>query len=191
MVRPVLVHLVRHGQSTWNLQRRLQGQRMDVPLTGLGLTQAHLAAETLSRTGAAVVHTSDQLRALTTAQIIAGRIGIEARPTPELREQALGRLEGMSYDDLVEEPVPPGCDVSEVRWGGGESVQDVHARLTRFADELRAGPHEEVIVVSHGDALRILLAVFDGRSHREVEWAGFGNGEILTYALDRGSRQAG
>ena len=62
--------LVRHGQSTWNLERRVQGQTMAVPLTDLGREQARHAADEVARLVAAgtVVLSSDQLRAWQTAR---------------------------------------------------------------------------------------------------------------------------
>lgn len=174
------LHLVRHGQSTWNLARRLQGQRTDVPLTDLGREQAAAAAERLRAANPQVVISSDQLRAVQTGRIIAERLDLPVVLDPALREQALGRLEGLSYDDLVPEPVPEGQHISEVRWGGGESVADVHARLTTFVAQLAEQPFDEVVIVSHGDSLRILMAVLDGRSHRDVDWLEFGNGEVVT-----------
>lgn len=181
----MILHLVRHGQSTWNLERRLQGQRMDVPLTELGRAQAHAAARALDAAPLAAVVSSDQLRAVQTAEVIAARAGVAVGVTPLLREQALGALEGLSYDDLAEEPVPDGRHISEVRWGGGESVADVHARLTTLVSLLRDthAPREHLALVSHGDTLRILLAVLEGRGHREVEWVEFGNGQVVTRAL--------
>ncbi|WP_353080952.1 histidine phosphatase family protein [Tessaracoccus lapidicaptus] len=178
----MILHLVRHGQSTWNLERRLQGQRMDVPLTTLGLSQAEAAARVLDGVPLSEVVASDQLRALQTAEVIAARHGAPLRTSALLREQALGSLEGMSYDDLTEEPVPDGLHLSEVRWGGGESVAEVHGRLSEFVAELRShhGVGEHLAVVSHGDTLRILLAVLAGRGHRDVEWVEFGNGQVVS-----------
>lgn len=185
----MILHLVRHGQSTWNLERRLQGQQMDVPLTELGREQAAQAGERLAASDAGIVWSSDQRRAVETAEFIAERLRIPLRTTPLLREQALGELEGKSYDELRPEPVPAGLDISEVRWGGGESVADVHARLGAFVDELANLVDEEVVVVSHGDTLRILLAVLDGRSHREVDWFEFGNGVVVSRAANLGARE--
>ncbi|MHA6523912.1 histidine phosphatase family protein [Tessaracoccus sp. G1721] len=184
----MILHLVRHGQSTWNLERRLQGQRMDVPLTELGRAQAEGAARALAAAALTAVVTSDQLRAVQTAEAIAALVDAPVLPTPLLREQALGSLEGLTYDDLTEEPVPDGLHISEVRWGGGESVEDVHARLTTFLGHLRDthAPDAQLAVVSHGDTLRILLAVLEGRSHRDVEWVEFGNGKVVTRALPTG-----
>ncbi|GAA4900697.1 hypothetical protein GCM10025789_19040 [Tessaracoccus lubricantis] len=178
------MHLVRHGQSTWNLQRRLQGQTVDVPLTDLGHAQAHAAAAGLVGRRITAIWSSDQVRALQTAGAISDVLGVPVQACAALREQALGRLEGLSYDDLTEEPVPDGAHLSEVRWGGGESVRDVHGRLSGFVAGL-APTDGEVVLVSHGDTLRILLAVLAGRGHRDVEWLEFGNGEVRTVEVAR------
>ncbi len=173
--------LVRHGQSTWNLERRLQGQTMQVPLTELGHAQAEAAATVvvgLVAPGAPLL-CSDQLRAVQTAEHVAAAIGSIPEPTRLLREQGLGCMEGKGFDELVAEDTPEGMHVSEVCWGGGESIQQVHGRCRELLDELAARDVGEVVLVGHGDALRVLLAVVDGRGHREVEWGSIGNGEVL------------
>ncbi|MDO5677839.1 MAG: histidine phosphatase family protein [Propionibacteriaceae bacterium] len=182
----MILHLVRHGQSVWNLERRLQGQTLHVPLTDEGLTQARRVAAELAGRRITTIWSSDQVRARQTADEIAAVAGIPVQESVALREQGLGSLEGVSYDDLHEQPVPEGQHISEVRWGGGESVADVHARLIEFVAQLPdAGSDDEVVVVSHGDTLRILLAVLAGRGHREVEWLEFGNGEHRTVEVAR------
>jgi len=175
----VILHLVRHGQSAWNLERRLQGQTPDVPLTEQGHAEAASVAELLAGRPVSAIWSSDQVRALQTADAVSRALGVPVQATPALRDQGLGRLEGLSYDDLIEEPVPDGVHISEVRWGGGESVRDVHERLTIFMAGL-PDVDGEVVLVSHGDTLRILLAVLDGRDYRSVEWHEFGNGEVRT-----------
>ncbi|MEL4356638.1 MULTISPECIES: histidine phosphatase family protein [unclassified Luteococcus] len=182
-MQPTRLVLVRHGQSTWNLERRLQGQTMDVPLTPQGLAEAELAAQrvaALVRPGTPVV-SSDQLRARQTAEVVADGLGVAPRLTDLLREQALGSLEGRLAHELAEQPVPAGLDISEVAWGGGESIQQVHARCRRLLDWLAAQypSAPALVLVSHGDTLRVLLAVLDGRGHRDVDWCVIGNGEVL------------
>ena len=147
------------------------------PLTDLGRQQAQLAADRLQASAATGIWSSDQLRAMDTAAIIAARLGLPVTLTPDLREQHLGELEGRSYDELRPEPVPEGRHISEVRWGGGESVADVHARVRGFLPTLTG--HDEGDR-PHGDTLRILRAVLGHRSHRAVEWVEFGNGEVQT-----------
>lgn len=181
----MLLHLVRHGESTWNLERRLQGQTMHVPLTPLGVEQVQRAAEQLAEHAVAAIWTSDQLRATQTAEIIAAPHRLKPLRSPLLREQALGELEGRHVDELTEQPTPPGLHVTEVEWGGGESIRQVHARLREFCQRLLAiqQPGDEVVIVSHGDTLRVLLAVLDGRGHRDVVWRRIANAEVVSRNL--------
>lgn len=178
----MILHLVRHGQSTWNAEGRLQGQTMDVPLTELGLAQARDAAGTLAHTTLTAILTSDQLRARQTAELLAKPHGLVPEATPLLREQALGELEGRLTRELTPEPVPVGLDIAEVAWGGGESLADVYRRLQCLLAELgaRFDPHEQVMLVSHGDTLRVLVALLEGRTHREVDWTPITNCAVIT-----------
>ncbi len=173
--------LVRHGQSVWNLERRLQGQTMDVPLTDLGREQARTAARIVADLvpSGTPVWSSDQLRAVQTSEPIGNAVDVLVRPTPLLREQALGELEGRRVDELTEQPVPEGVDISEVCWGGGESVQQVHARCLVLLDELARLGSDDVVLVGHGDSLRVLLGAAQGRGHRDVQWRDLGNGEVV------------
>lgn len=176
--------LVRHGQSIWNLEGRLQGQTMDIPLTDLGREQAAQAAEQVAGlVSDAVLVSSDQTRAVQTARIIADRIGVEPVTTELAREHNFGDLEGRRRDELHPEPVPAGQHISEIAWGGGESVQQLYARCERLLEHLRGLGRDEVVLVSHGDALRVLLGVIDGTGHRDVEWRPITNGEVITRSL--------
>lgn len=188
------LHLVRHGQSVWNAEGRVQGQTSHVPLTLLGHAQAGSAARQLAglrRDGRAVdrspvdaIVTSDLRRARETADVLGVVLGLVPRVEPALREQALGSLEGRLTSELVAEPSPDGVHVSEVRWGGGESIRDVHARVARFLERLCADPPgSSVALVSHGDTIRVALAVLAGLDHREVEWVAVPNGSVTSVAL--------
>lgn len=177
-----VIHLVRHGESTWNLEGRLQGQTHGVPLTERGRRQAREAAGVLAERvdGRVGIWSSDQVRALETARVIGERLGCPVTETPALREQGLGDLEGRLTSELTAEPTPAGCHVSEVRWGGGESIRDVHVRVGAFLGELPREPLDHVVLVTHGDTLRVALAWLEGRSHRDVSWRVVGNGEVVT-----------
>ncbi|MGO4956663.1 histidine phosphatase family protein [Luteococcus sp. Sow4_B9] len=179
--RKVDLVLVRHGQSTWNLEGRLQGQTMDVPLTLLGQDQARTAAQTVAGLvpRGSLVLSSDQVRARQTAEVIGQALSSPVQTTSLLREQALGSLEGKLTAELRPEPVPHGADISEVRWGGGESVRMVHGRCLELLELLRQEGMDRAVLVGHGDALQILLAVLDGRGHRDVAWGAIGNGQVI------------
>lgn len=178
--------LVRHGQSTWNLERRVQGQTMAVPLTDLGREQARHAADEVARLVAAgtVVLSSDQLRAWQTAEIVAARIGSPVTAEPRLREQSMGRLEGLSESELVVEQTPVGVDIADVRWGGGESLADVAVRLRSLLASLSG--YDTVVLVGHELSLRVLLALLDGRTHRDCDFdLPLGNGAVVERCTDQ------
>ncbi len=184
----MILHLLRHGQSVWNVEERVQGQTHHVPLTADGVRQAEDARDRLADLPLAAVLSSDQVRARQTADVVAAAHGLPVRETELLREQGLGSLEGKHYGELEEEATPEGVHVSEVRWGGGESMSDVAARLRVLVDELRAefADDDQVLLVSHGDTLRILLAILDGGGHRDVDWVTYitwPNGHIETRTL--------
>ena len=184
------MHLVRHGQSTWNVARRVQGQTVHPDLTPLGRTQAAAAAQALVRRvdGRAVLWSSDLVRAARTAQVIGRALGVPVQYDEALREQYLGSMQGRTVDQLHAEPTPAGQHVSEVRWAGGESTADVAARFRRFAArELRAtSPRvRDRVIVSHGDTIRVARAVLIGQSHREVQWEPIENGSVHTVEVPR------
>lgn len=189
-VREVRVHLVRHGQSTWNVERRLQGQTAHPPLTARGRADAARAADELAavvgRDEVAVI-TSDLVRASQTAAIIRAALARSGatltappRVAEELREQHLGDMQGRLTAELRPEPVPAGHHISEVRWAGGESLADVHDRLARFLRRELTGAPPHLVLVTHGDTLRVARAVLTGRTHREVEWDLVANGAVFS-----------
>ncbi len=117
------VHLVRHGQSTWNVEGRLQGQTVHPELTERGRREAAEAAALLRArcpgTGEDVgLICSDLVRAAQTAAVIGQVLGVSVEQDVALREQGLGVLEGRLTKELVPEPTPEGLDITEVRWGG-------------------------------------------------------------------------
>lgn len=173
------LHLIRHGESTWNVEGRLQGQTSHPRLTARGRRQARSAAGALESTAIDAIWSSDLARAVETAEIISEIVDSDVSTTPLLREQALGDMEGKLTTELEPLPTPDGTHISEIRWGGGESIEDVHRRLSRFMDQLRAEPSGEVALVSHGDTIRVLLALLAGRSHRDVEWIPVENGVVI------------
>lgn len=179
------MHLIRHGESTWNRDGLVQGAHRgsgQALLTDEGRAQAARAGLVLgAKLGAPGGHrdlslwSSDLMRALQSAEIISVALrpngwSASVRNEAGLREQALGRLEGERAATLREQPVPEDDHVSEVRWGGGESMQDVFERVGEwFAPALIEQP-EHLVVVSHEHTIRASLAWLRSRSHRDIDW---------------------
>ena len=159
----------------------MQGQTRHVPLTAAGRRQAHEAARALADHDVRLLVTSDLTRALQTAEILGGVLRLTPVLEPRLREQSLGTLEGRLATELVPETTSPGQHVTSVRWGGGESVADVHTRVGAYLRELLADPSEgDTVLVSHGDTIRIALAYLRGRPPPDVDWRPLPNGSVTS-----------
>lgn len=156
--------LVRHGQTDWNAERRLQGST-DIPLNDVGRGQARDAVPALSDQQWDVVVSSPLGRAAETAEIIAEGLGLTvARLVPELIERSFGPAEGLQAGPELEALRTPGG------FRGGESDDDAAARglaaLEALAVEF-AG--KRVLVVAHGTLIRLTLNRAIGRTLDSVQ----------------------
>jgi len=177
------LHLVRHGQSEWNVAGRLQGQIADVPLTPLGLEQAAGAARALAGHDIAAVHSSDLLRARRTAEIVAAALDLPVALDAELREQSYGAFEGLPSAEVLA-AAPYDFTDPDGRAPGGESLRDVHGRVgRRLVSYAQRYAGRECVLVSHGDAIRVALACLDGLGPGEVPWREIPNGSVTTVRL--------
>jgi probable phosphoglycerate mutase len=179
------LHLVRHGQSEWNLTGRLQGQTDDVPLTPLGVEQAAAAARRLAGREIAAVHSSDLLRARQTAATVGAALGLPVHLDAGLREQSYGDLEGRPSADVLA-AAPYDFADPDAHAPAGESLRDLHHRLGRsLATYLRRYVGRECVLVSHGDAIRAGLAWLDGLGPGEIPWREVPNGSVTTVRTAR------
>jgi probable phosphoglycerate mutase len=189
MAEALTLHLVRHGQTVWNVERRIQGQTHDVPLTEEGIAQARAAAAGLAGIGAPLVLTSDLLRALQTAEIIAAATGAKLRREPALRERHMGILQGNTAEDARRhygERLNDLWSDPDVRFDGGESWRDVYARVAAFFHSLCASPPApELVLVTHGGTLNVINAVLAGEPVERLAWERIDNCAVRTVSLLR------
>jgi len=152
--------VLRHGLTSWNAERRFQGQA-DVGLTELGVLQAKAAAAALAAYSPVFVWSSDLIRARTTAQYVAEAAGVAVAADPRLREVHVGAFQGLTHDEAVER-----YGIGPWNYGeyGGESDaatgERIAAVLTEAADAL--GDGQTGLLVSHGAAMRSGLLTFLG-----------------------------
>jgi broad specificity phosphatase PhoE len=166
------LYLVRHGETDWNRQRRIQGLT-DIALNDTGREQARETARRLGSRPWDGVYTSPLGRARETAEIIASELGL---PEPT----ALGALVERNYGEAE------GLDFAEVdrRWPergsvpGQETREEVMERVLPALRELAdAHPGESLVVVSHGGAIRaVLMAVQPDASHGMIS-----NGSVHSF----------
>lgn len=156
------VILVRHGESVWNREGRVQGES-DVELNERGLEQASLVAERLADIPLKAVYSSDLGRAVRTAETIAQRHNLAVTRLKELREMNYGHWQGLTSEEIrtqhAEEFAQFRQDGLHTRIQDGETALEMRQRvLASFADILARHPGETVAVVSHTGPLKIILA---------------------------------
>jgi probable phosphoglycerate mutase len=148
----VRVILVRHGETDWNVARRIQGGGSDTPLNERGNRQKDCLALRLKGENIGAVYSSPLKRALDTAQAIARYHNLEVVVEPSLREIDVGELEGASVLEMGKhlDEVLTGHGQGMPRMPGGESIQHVQTRVwgtvKRLAEKY---PDGTLVVVSH------------------------------------------
>jgi 2,3-bisphosphoglycerate-dependent phosphoglycerate mutase len=161
---------VRHGESTWNAERRVQGQ-LDPPLSGEGRRQAGLLALRLGGRAPAGFYSSDLERAMETARVIGDLVGASPEATPGLREIYLGEWEGLRTEEIAQR-FPQAWErwAREPDWDlvpGAEGAAAFEARvgdaIARIFQLHAAG---DVLVVTHGGVIQVALHQAVGRTSR-------------------------
>ena len=162
MSEPTRILAIRHGETAWNVDTRLQGH-LDIPLNDVGLRQAqHLAQSLLGRDAIDAIYASDLSRAHTTALAIAKAVGQTVVQHPGLRERHFGAFQGRTFAEIE-------VELPEHAWhwrkrtpdwtppDGGESLVTLHQRIVSTVDELAARhPGQQIVMVAHGGVLDIL-----------------------------------
>ena len=147
-----MIYLIRHGQTDWNLDRKLQGQT-DIPLNNNGRGQAEEAAKEIANLKIDRIISSDLSRAKETAEIINKKIGVEISFDKRLREVNYGDYEGELIETIKDEDWNVFNQNPEKK--NGESRKQVYERVKSFLQEINES--ENVLVVTHGGALRMML----------------------------------
>lgn len=151
----MVIYLIRHGETDWNLQGKLQG-REDIPLNKTGICQAKVCGNILQNTKIHCIQTSPLQRAMETAEIIALHQSCHVIVNPDLIERDYGNLSGLSpqeRQDLERSGKAEGMEPWEVL------AKRAFLAVNKLAD---ACPESTIAVVSHGAWINALLAVISG-----------------------------
>jgi 2,3-bisphosphoglycerate-dependent phosphoglycerate mutase len=173
---------IRHGETAWNVDTRIQGQ-LDIPLNETGRWQAARLAKALAAEPIAAVYASDLLRAWDTALSVGNAAGLPVVTHEGLRERGFGIFQGRTYAE-VEQLWP---DLA-LRWRkrepdfapeGGESLVQLRERVTATAHELAARhPGEQIVMVGHGGVMDVLYRAATGQSLQAPRTWELGNAAI-------------
>ena len=157
---PTRLIAIRHGETAWNAETRLQGQ-IDIPLNALGQRQAASLSGALRDEGLQVVYASDLGRAWQTAQALAGPLGLPLQADAGLRERGFGQLEGHTYAEIDAQwpELARRWRTREPGWAppGGESLLVFADRCIGAIERLcLAHAGQTIAVVCHGGVLDCL-----------------------------------
>lgn len=192
---PTTILLIRHGETAWNAERRLQGH-LDIPLNAEGERQAGLLAAALEGEPLDVLVSSDLMRARQTAQAIAGLRGMPLRTEPGLRERCYGGFEGLLYAEIeqrfprefaawqarnVDAVLPPGAN-------RGETFRAFFERATGAILALgSAFPGKTVALVAHGGVLECAYRLARGLPLETPRDFKVFNASVNRFVLEEGS----
>ncbi len=161
-MEPTRILAIRHGETAWNVDTRLQGH-LDIPLNDVGLRQAqHLAHALVQGETIDAVYASDLSRAHATAQAIAQPLGQSVTTHVGLRERHFGQFQGRTFAEIE-------AELPEHAWHwrkrtpdwtppeGGESLIALRERIVTTVDALAVRhPGQQIVMVAHGGVLDIL-----------------------------------
>ena len=161
MTEKTRLYLIRHGEVVGAGTPRYNGHA-DVALSERGIAQYHALKERLADTHIVACYTSDLSRCITGARILGDHLGVEPVPDRALRELNIGIWEGMTWADIQEhypyEWQERLNDIVNYRVPEGENLLDLEARLMPAVDRIvQMHQGEEVLVVAHGGANRVVL----------------------------------
>lgn len=148
----IMIYLIRHGQTSWNQEKRLQGH-IDIPLNEIGRNEANICKEKVRTLKIDRIVASDLLRAKETACIINEAFSCPISFDSRLKELNMGDLQGRMKKDISDE-----------LWNilnhepyklNAESLADFYKRIKSFFDEIDV--NENVLVVAHGGIIRMVV----------------------------------
>ncbi len=183
---PQKIYIVRHGETQYNVDRRLQGWT-DIPLNKNGKQQARKIADRLKTVPITVIYTSDHKRAKSTASAIAKVKNLKLHQTQKLREDRMGIFEGWQWE---KEPDPirqalwdarnTARTTGDIHWKpeGGESLFEHSQRVKKILDSILAKHEDEIVViVSHGGTINRIIEYFGFKKHTD-EYIRFQNTSV-------------
>lgn len=166
-------YLFRHGETDWNLEKRIQGST-DTELNAKGVEQAKELIPLLKTFNLEAIFSSDLKRALKTGEIIANALNIPIFKDDRLREANFGEAEGKTVDEIIalygnelwENFRHMKKDKGDMKFPGGESRLESVLRMRSVIDQIIKEPkYQRVGIATHGGVVRNLLHSYLPEDH--------------------------
>lgn len=182
MDQPTRIIAIRHGETAWNVDTRIQGH-LDIALNERGHWQAQQLAQALADSDIAAVYASDLSRAFETGRYLAQAVGAPITAHPGLRERNFGLFEGRTFAQ-IEAELPE----QALRWRkrdphfapeGGESLVQLYERVVSTCERLAAAhTGEQIALVGHGGVMDVLYRAATGQHLQAPRSWDLGNAAI-------------
>ena len=185
-----IIYLTRHGQTLWNIEKRLQG-RGNSPLTEQGIERAKELRDRIKYIHIDIIYSSPIERALTTANIIKGDKSIEVITDDGLMEMCFGDYEGKITDEVMKEN--PNWDISLIMKGNteltapnGENLAEVRDRVARSMNKIiEENRGKTILIVAHGITLKAIMYYF---KDEEVNSEVMGQATLTKVNVDKNNK---
>ena len=186
-----LFYFVRHGETDWNAERRLQGQ-LDIPLNDIGRRQSAQCGMTLHslidgcrKAPADFAFISSPLsRARETMEILRGGLGLPRKGyaiEPRLAELSFGRWEGLTYAEVRALDHWALAVRERDKWNFTTPEGESYAQLLVRVHEWYAGVASDIIVAAHGGVARVLMVLFGVRTPEDAPLGDVGQGVVYQF----------
>lgn len=156
------IYYVRHGQTNWNLEKKMQGGQTEKELNERGIKQAEETKNKLEKIKYNLVIVSPMNRAKQTAEIITQGKNIEIIEDERIRERRLGKLEG--------NPISPECEKKiwdyrlNAKIENGENLEEFENRVIDFIKDIKEKyKNKTILIVAHGGVAKIFKSFLYGR----------------------------
>ena len=155
------IYYIRHGQTDWNIERKMQGGESEKDLNETGIEQAKQAREKIKELNYDMIIRSPMKRVEQTTNIINEKKDVPIIIEERIRERKLGELEGHVVTDELENNI---WDYElNYNINGGENIRDFEKRILEFIQEIKQKYKDKtILVVAHGGVAKLLIANFCG-----------------------------
>ncbi|MBU2632144.1 histidine phosphatase family protein [Patescibacteria group bacterium] len=151
------IYLVRHGETPWNKEKRLQGQK-DIPLSEEGIKQAEALSETIKRHEITKIYTSKLQRSILTTRIIAKHLNLPIKYLKSLNEISYGQWEGKLKHEYNEEIKKINMPYYRYAPKNGESNVKFKKRVIPSLKKiLLKDAGEKILIVTHGAVIHAFI----------------------------------
>ncbi len=183
------ITIIRHGETIWNAQQRIQGHR-NSKLSENGIRQAGLVAKSLAKREFDVLISSDLERAAETAGIINKLLQLPLEYNKNMRERSFGIVEGMTLAEMKEKFPREYRSYKErepgFKFSGGESIEQLFNRVTLEIEAIaRKFENKKVLIVSHGLVLETMMYKTFNIKLNSPRVFSINNSSISSFYIDR------